>query len=949
MRDWIIGSCILILAVFVIRKLFGTRISSRFRYALWAVVLVRLLCPAAFWNSTQLTSQVTGIVQAKFVDATGRTNESQTDQASIDQTGEKNSSTDINTTADVNKKLLGTVQTEKQTSQDQLENVQALLEKTTPNQTVQLKSLAEDHQNQEEKRTQNFLLHSLQSITIQFQNLFSTIWLCGSGLAILWFIGVNLRFHHMLCQKRKSKGHFEKLPVYQVAGLSSPCLFGVIHPAIYLCEETTDVPESLSMILQHETCHYRHKDHIWSVLRSLCLAIWWWNPLVWAAAVASKRDCEMACDEGTLAKVGWDQKFLYAKTLVDAVSDKRKFGMTVASTMVSGKSDTERRLRMMLNKRKAKLVSMVLAAGIMVSASALCFGGESKASVQSEAQTEGQSIEQKNLSVLAATDVYTQQPTTDGVDEFCEMSGLIDWEYIAQITPDWMKESGVKLFCDSLNDRFYVTWQDQMITIPQLAVSRFIQTSNVEVLSAALADLDEDGVYELYLTARTRIGGGMSEYRNLLGKVTLSDLSFEWLTDESQTLTESANPLMLRANEDNELVWCEATYEESSETPRNSSSKELSEISLTPINKNIEELITVSDYTALTLGSAQMLSQSSEFDTLGWLIPVGGPRFSWTLSDLENWYGDKLVILSQNDGITTVQILDVSIWGCPAITVVTVDDQAGIIDISYEFAYEDRDTVLQKMNSISPSSQILGGSNNQAEGVSYKWEGKQIVNFTAERQKRYLEICKERGTQLDSEEKRYAYQVTANMVITSEVCGLSIQIEPEMAILYRELLEQENTKVEQLQKEFETQYSEATSDWYLCWDGGLSTMSDYQSLTLETKNDEPMHALAQSLIEKAQAYPLGGFADPSLQQGWSLLARELKQSDSDLLLTLFPDGNNGAGFVIREDGSGYIRMGVEENGAAKVGLFVFTSCDEGKELYDAVWEAINKSDSVIAS
>ncbi len=109
-----------------------------------------------------------------------------------------------------------------------------------------------------------------------------------------------------------------------------------------------------------------------------------------------------------------------------------------------------------------------------------------------------------------------------------------------------------------------------------------------------------------------------------------------------------------------------------------------------------------------------------------------------------------------------------------------------------------------------------------------------------------------------------------------------------------------------------------------------------------------MHALAQSLIEKGQAYPLGGFADPSLQQGWSLLTRELKQSDSDLLLTLYSDGNNGAGFVIRKDGSGYIQMGVEENGAAKFGFFAFTSCDEGMKLYDAVWEAINKSDTVIA-
>ena len=46
---------------------------------------------------------------------------------------------------------------------------------------------------------------------------------------------------------------------------------------------------------------------------------------MWAAAAESKRDCEMACDEGTLETIGWENKFLYAKTLVDAVSDKKKF------------------------------------------------------------------------------------------------------------------------------------------------------------------------------------------------------------------------------------------------------------------------------------------------------------------------------------------------------------------------------------------------------------------------------------------------------------------------------------------------------------------------------------------------------------------------------------------------------------------------------------------------
>ena len=49
------------------------------------------------------------------------------------------------------------------------------------------------------------------------------------------------------------------------------------------------------------------------------------------------------------------------------------------------------------------------------------------------------------------------------------------------------------------------------------------------------------------------------------------------------------------------------------------------------------------------------------------------------------------------------------------------------------------------------------------------------------------------------------------------------------------------------------------------------------------------------------------------------------------------------------DGSGYyfdciIRMKM----IAQVGLFSFTPCDTGKELYRRMWEEINKYDTIVA-
>ena len=88
------------------------------------------------------------------------------------------------------------------------------------------------------------------------------------------------------------------VPVYVARGLPSPCLYGFPRPAVYLTPAAAGEPELLGHVLRHELTHRRHGDHIWAVLRAAALALHWYNPLVWLAAVLSRRDGELACDEG---------------------------------------------------------------------------------------------------------------------------------------------------------------------------------------------------------------------------------------------------------------------------------------------------------------------------------------------------------------------------------------------------------------------------------------------------------------------------------------------------------------------------------------------------------------------------------------------------------------------------------------------------------------------------
>lgn len=956
MTDWIIGSCVLIVAVFAIRKVFGTRISSRFRYALWAVVMVRLICPAAFWNNQQLTQNITKVSEHLFQSVTQQRNEldkadsnaefgmengqdtGNTNRAGIEDTNNADR-TPNNDTDNVKNQSINIGQQNGQVI-SQAENI----DKNGFYQTGK-EALPQLEEYTQSKNSNSNVFHR---IIAQLISTVPAIWLCGSIVVGLWFIGINLRFRHMLMRSRKQIDNSEKPPIYQVKGLSSPCLFGVIHPAIYLKEETNLQDDQLLMILQHERCHYQHKDHIWSVMRSLCMIIWWWNPLVWAAAVASKRDCEMACDEGTLETIGWENKFLYAKTLVDAVSDRKSFGMTVASTMVSGKSDTERRLRMMLNRKKTKMVSVLLAAGLMLNAAALCFGGESTVQSQSEMQTE-----QAALPVLSAADVYEQIPTTDGVEEFCETYGLLDKEYVAQITPEWMKDSGIALFRDALNERVYITWQDQLIAVPQLAQGKLTTVSDVKVLSVAAADLDEDGVYEVYFTARVYIGGS-STHTNMIGMAKLTDGSFGWDFGIDEQMNNKSNVLMLTQNENGELVWSEAQYKKTNDSSlRDSTDKGPGTFSLTQTDEANEQLITLTEgyltghtatETALEYLQNPVLGQSNDLDNLSWLIPQGRLRWGMTLDELKVWYGDALEIVSEEDDtITTVQISNAYIWGCNAAITATVDAKAGVTKLQYEFAKEDKDVVVANANKGLLTNQTVG----TAEGMTviYNCVGISPANLEFDSQKRFREICEERGTWSDTEEMRYDAKVTGQLAITENACELSFEAEPEMAILYRELVATVSSEMSDVRTQWQ-QFN--TENLTFSWTPSLETTTDSNWVMLEGNNANELSTIAETLLGLAQPYPFGEFSE-KLMSSAAYALDALKQSEDDVICRITDSsGNRDAAFLINENGSGYCFVAVSDDIIAQVGLFSFTPCDTGKELYRRVWEEINKYDTIVA-
>lgn len=192
------------------------------------------------------------------------------------------------------------------------------------------------------------------------------IWILGTLAILLWFSHVNEKFRRELWEKRVRLDILEcDYPVYVVPDLVSPCVFQVRgEKAIYLTEKVANDKSRREMVLVHEICHLKHHDLFWAKVRCFVLALYWVNPLIWLAAILSKEDSEMACDERTIQEIGENRRFEYGRTLVDMIStdtgSRKNTFFYVATTMVSKKKAVKVRVKQIVQKRRKAFWSIGL-------------------------------------------------------------------------------------------------------------------------------------------------------------------------------------------------------------------------------------------------------------------------------------------------------------------------------------------------------------------------------------------------------------------------------------------------------------------------------------------------------------------------------------------------------------------------------------------------------------
>ena len=211
MKEILLTSSVLILALLALRRLFRRTISRRMQYTLWALVLVRLLVPL---NVGTLAHNVLSAAEPV--------------QAAV----EKRLETPI---------LYMQDGTERRPAQLANGNAPQGEPQSPPSDAAQ--SAPSDE-------------YSIVTPTyraVALSEALTYVWYAGMLIVGAWFLFTNLRFARAL---RKARTPYSvegcRYPVYLVSALPSPCLFGVLRPAIYLNNAAAASPELLRFVLAHE-------------------------------------------------------------------------------------------------------------------------------------------------------------------------------------------------------------------------------------------------------------------------------------------------------------------------------------------------------------------------------------------------------------------------------------------------------------------------------------------------------------------------------------------------------------------------------------------------------------------------------------------------------------------------------------------------------------------------
>ena len=188
------------------------------------------------------------------------------------------------------------------------------------------------------------------------------VWLAG----VAGMLGYSLL---SLCRLRRRIVGAVRLRdnIYLADRIDSPFVMGVLRPKIYL---PSTLPEGeRGYIILHEQCHIRRFDPAVKLLSFAALCLHWFNPLAWLSFLLSGKDMEMRCDEAVIRRLGDGVRADYSASLLSLATGRR---ILAGAPLAFGEGDPKGRIENLLRFRRPKTWALLLAGLLCAALIAAC-------------------------------------------------------------------------------------------------------------------------------------------------------------------------------------------------------------------------------------------------------------------------------------------------------------------------------------------------------------------------------------------------------------------------------------------------------------------------------------------------------------------------------------------------------------------------------------------------
>lgn len=336
-----IMSAMLIILIFLVKVIFKEKLSAKWHYYIWLILVIRLIIPYTPEFSPKMNDIFPQIKDNVRIQAENHT-------IGLDA----NSNTDSKNENEKSNYKYNTNY-----------NSEAIDEKDVP-----LYSRVEEKNN------------GKWSLTIL--GIASKIWVMGIFFFLFYLIFINCIMYYkikksseivqscgiqnILDECRKLVNIVSHIPVIYQKHIKTPAICGVFKPKMLIPVNILNQlsPDETKYVVLHELCHFKRRDTVIGMLQILICILYWFNPLIWYASCKMKSDREPVCDELVLSYLKPAERRSYAETLIKMLKCFSESHWTyITANMSQGSLENmEWRLKLInILKKRSVILGIVMA------------------------------------------------------------------------------------------------------------------------------------------------------------------------------------------------------------------------------------------------------------------------------------------------------------------------------------------------------------------------------------------------------------------------------------------------------------------------------------------------------------------------------------------------------------------------------------------------------------